>query len=131
MEIGRRHQIPEVRGELIPVRQGSRTTRGRPKRSFLSRREAIRKLLTPANIGGRMHFRVKRCVSMLAMALLFGFAGGPARAQDKQHVVSLSELNKDAARPAETRQSNEEAVRTLLSSDPGQKALKSVSLDYR
>ena len=78
-----------------------------------------------------MRFRVKLCVSMLAIAALFVSAGIPARAQDKQHVVSLSDLNQDAARPAQTRQSNEEAVRTLLSSDPGQKALKSVNLDYQ
>ena len=77
-----------------------------------------------------MHFRVKMCVSMLAIALLFGLAGAPARAQDKQHVVSLSDLNKDAARQAQTRLSNEEAVRSLLSSDQGQKALKSAKLDY-
>ena len=57
-------------------------------------------------------------------------AGLPARAQDKQHVVSLSDLGKDAARPAQTRQANEAAVRTLLSSDQGQKALKSAKLDY-
>jgi hypothetical protein len=78
-----------------------------------------------------MHFRVKMCVSMLAMALLFGLPGVPAGAQDKQHVVSLSDLNKDAARPAQTRQSNEEAVRTLFSSDQAQKALKSANLDYQ
>ena len=78
-----------------------------------------------------MRFRVKLCVSMLAIAAVFVWAGIPARAQDKQHVVSLSDLNKDAARPAQMRQSNEEAVRTLLSSDPGQKALKSVNLDYQ
>src|SRR5712671_4276536 len=78
-----------------------------------------------------MHFRFNTCVSILAIAGLLGLAGIPARAQDKQHVVSLSDLNKDAARPAQTRQSNEEAVRTLLSSDPGQKALKSVNLDYQ
>ena len=78
-----------------------------------------------------MHFRVKMCVSVLAIALLFGLAGIPAGAQDKQHVVSLSDLNKDAARPAQTRQSNEEAVRTLLSSDQAQKALKSSKLDYQ
>jgi hypothetical protein len=78
-----------------------------------------------------MHFRVKICVSMLAMALLFGLAGVPAGAQDQQHVVSLSDLNKDAARPAQTRQSNEEAVRTLFSSDQAQKALKSANLDYQ
>ncbi len=78
-----------------------------------------------------MHFRVKVSVSMLAIALSFGFAAIPAGAQDKQHVVSLSDLNKDAARPAQTRQSNEEAVRSLLSSDQAQKALKSANLDYQ
>jgi hypothetical protein len=78
-----------------------------------------------------MHFRVKVCVSMLAIAVLFASAGIPARAQDKEHVVSLSDLNKDAARPAQTRQSNEEAIRTLLSSDQGQKALKSANLDFQ
>ena len=78
-----------------------------------------------------MHFRVKMCVSMLAIAVLFLFAGVPAGAQDKQHVVSLSDLNKDASRPAQTRQSNEEAVRSLLSSDQAQKALKSANLDYQ
>jgi hypothetical protein len=78
-----------------------------------------------------MHLRLKLCVSMLAIALLFGLVTVPARAQDKQHVVSLSDLNKDAARPAQTRQSNEEAVRTLLSSDQAQKALKSANLDFQ
>ena len=47
-----------------------------------------------------MRFRVKMCVSVLAIALLFGLAAIPAGAQDKQHVVSLSDLNKDAARPS-------------------------------
>jgi hypothetical protein len=78
-----------------------------------------------------MRFSVKMCVLVLAIALLFGLPGVPAGAQDKQHVVSLGELNKDAARPAQTRQSNEEAVRTLLSSDQAQKALKSANLDYQ
>ena len=78
-----------------------------------------------------MHFRVKMCVSMLAIAFLFGLAGVPAGAQDKQHVVSLSDLNKDAAQPAQTRLSNEEAVRSLLSSEQAQKAMKSANLDYQ
>ncbi len=78
-----------------------------------------------------MHFRVRMCVSMLGFAALLGLAGTPAGAQDKQHVVCLSDLNKDAARPGQTRQSNEEAVRTLLSSDQAQKAMKSANLDYR
>jgi hypothetical protein len=78
-----------------------------------------------------MHFRVKVLVSMLAIAASLGLAGIPARAQDQQHVVSLSDLNKDAARPAQTRQSNEEAIRTLLSSDQAKKALKSANLEYQ
>lgn len=78
-----------------------------------------------------MHFRVKVCVPVLVIGLLIGLAAVPAGAQDKQHVVSLNDLNQDAARPAQTRQSNEEAVRALLSSDQGQKALKSANLDYQ
>jgi hypothetical protein len=75
-----------------------------------------------------MRFRVKMFALVMAIAVLLGLAAG---AQDKQHVVSLSELNKDAARPAQARQANEEAVRTLLSSDTAQKALKSTNLDYQ
>ena len=77
-----------------------------------------------------MHSRLKGSLFALGIAALFIAAEIPARAQDHQHVVSLGELNKDAARPAQTRQANEEAVRTLLSSDQGQKALKSAKLDY-
>lgn len=73
----------------------------------------------------------KTGVSLLVAALVFMTAAIPLRAQEKQHVVSLSDLNKDAARPAQTRQANEEAVRTLLSSDPGQRALKSAGVDYQ
>jgi hypothetical protein len=78
-----------------------------------------------------MHSRLKLCLFLLGIAALFVAAGTPALAQDQQHVVSLSDLSKDAARPAQTRQANEEAVRTLLSSDQGQKALKSAGLDYQ
>ena len=78
-----------------------------------------------------MHSRLKGSLFVLGIAALFVAAEIPARAQEQQHVVSLSELSKDAARPAQTRQANEEAVRTLLSSDQGQKALKSAKLDYQ
>lgn len=78
-----------------------------------------------------MRLCVKMCVSVLAIAVLVGLAGVPARAQTQQHVISLSELNKDAARQAHTRQSNEEAVRSLLSTDTAQKALKSSNLTYQ
>lgn len=78
-----------------------------------------------------MRFRVKVCLWMLAIVAFFALATIPARAQENQHVVSLSDLNKDAARPAQTRQSNEESVRTLLSSEQAQKAMKSANLDYQ
>src|SRR5258708_15585021 len=78
-----------------------------------------------------MHFRFNTCVSILAIAGLLGLAGIPVPAQDKQHDGSLSDLNKDAARPAQARQANEEALRTLLSSGTAQKALKSSNLDYQ
>jgi len=69
----------------------------------------------------------------LGIALALGLAAAPQRAvaQDKQHVVSLDELNKDAARPTQTRQANEAVVRELLSTDASQQALKSAKLDYQ
>jgi hypothetical protein len=65
----------------------------------------------------------------LALSLSCGGAA-PAPAQEKQHVVSLSELSKDSAGPAETRRSNEAAVRQLFSSEAAQRALKSAKIDY-
>jgi len=55
----------------------------------------------------------------------------PAQAQGKPHVVSLGELSNDSAQVAQTRHADEGAVRALLSSDQGQKALKSAHLDYQ
>ena len=69
---------------------------------------------------------------MLWVTLGMGF-GAPANAQTQekqQHVVTTDELSQQVARPAETRQANEEAVRHLLSSDAGQNALKSANVDY-
>jgi hypothetical protein len=72
---------------------------------------------------------ITRVLAMILVASLAG-AGARGQAQDNQHVVSLSELSKDSAGPAETRQANEAAVRQLLSSEPGQKALQSAKIDY-
>ncbi len=81
-----------------------------------------------------MNARVRWCASMLGVAVCVGAGVSPARtqAQEKQqHVVTLDELKKQAARPAETRQANADAIRHLLSSDAGQKALKSAEVDYQ
>ena len=68
----------------------------------------------------------------LAVTLVMAITGasGPIQAQDQQHVVPLSALGKDAAAPAERRQTNEAAVRQLFTSEAGQKALKSANIDY-
>ena len=68
--------------------------------------------------------------ALLALAAL---AGVPARmqAQDKQHVESLDDLNKDVAHRTETRRADEASVRELLSSEAGQTALKSAKVDYQ
>jgi hypothetical protein len=80
-----------------------------------------------------MRWRGRQCVWAGAIALGLVLAAAPNRAsgQDKPHVVSLDELNKDAARPAQSRQANEAAVRELLSSGAGQQALKSAKVDYQ
>jgi hypothetical protein len=57
----------------------------------------------------------------------------PARVQaqeNERHVVSQQELNAGAARPAEARQADEASVRQLLSSEPGQQALRSANVSY-
>lgn len=81
----------------------------------------------------KMKMREKFAVGILGIALAMGSAAAPTRvaAQDKQHVVSLDELNNDAARPAQTRQANEAVVRELLSTEAGQEALKSAKVDYQ
>jgi hypothetical protein len=69
----------------------------------------------------------------LAVATMLSLAGTSARvqAQENQHVVSLKELQKDTARPGDTRQANEAAVRDIFSSETAQKALKSAKVDYQ
>jgi hypothetical protein len=68
----------------------------------------------------------------LATVLLASLTGSVSRGQarDSQHVVSLNELGQEAAARVETRQANEAAVRHLLSSAAGQKALQSARIDY-
>jgi hypothetical protein len=78
-----------------------------------------------------MSFFLKRCALILGFAALACLTGGSVRAQETQHVVSSGELRHDAAQPAQTRHTNELAVRSLLSSDAGKKALQSSGVDYQ
>ncbi|HWW17982.1 MAG TPA: hypothetical protein VNY81_05105 [Candidatus Saccharimonadales bacterium] len=45
-------------------------------------------------------------------------------------MVSVQDLSRDSARPAETRQANEAALRQLFTSEQAQQALKSANIDY-
>jgi hypothetical protein len=79
--------------------------------------------------------RIKKALSLwiLGTASLAFAAGTAPRAfaqtQD-QHVVSLDELNKDAAQPAQSRQADESAIRNLLKTSEGEQALKQAKVDY-
>src|SRR2546430_2717343 len=81
--------------------------------------------------GGWMNVSGKWCRWAVAAILLPCFAVSPAgvQAQDK-HVVSVQDLSKDAARPSETRQANEAALRQLFSSAKVQQALQTANIDY-
>jgi nitrogen fixation/metabolism regulation signal transduction histidine kinase len=81
--------------------------------------------------GGWMNVCGKWCRWAAVAILLPCFAVSPAgvQAQDK-HVVSVQDLSRDAARPAETRQANEASLRQLFSSPQAQQALKSANIDY-
>jgi len=67
---------------------------------------------------------------MFALLLCWAKAAVAVQAQEKEHVVSLAELNQDAAKAGETRRANEATVRQLFSSPQAQKALNRVNLDY-
>jgi hypothetical protein len=76
--------------------------------------------------------QTKQITRFATMLLAAAVTAGPmwAQSQADQHVVSLGELNKAAAGPAETRRANEAEIRQLFATVDGQKALKSVNVDY-
>jgi hypothetical protein len=76
--------------------------------------------------------QTKKITRFATMLLAAAVTAGPmlAQSQADQHVVPLGELNKAAARPAETRRANEAEIRQLFATVDGQKALKSANVDY-
>ena len=76
--------------------------------------------------------QTKKITRFATMLLAAAVTAGPmwAQSQADQHVVSLGELNKAAAGPAETRRVNEAEIRQLFATVDGQKALKSANVDY-
>ena len=78
-----------------------------------------------------MKFQFKWCVWALTVGACSLLAAPALRAQDREHVVSTQDLQKDVQKAAQTRQGNEEAVRELFRSDAAQNALKSAHVDYQ
>jgi hypothetical protein len=74
---------------------------------------------------------VRTCARILVLGLVMPSFGYLAHAQGQDHVVTPGDLKKDAAVPAQTREANEGAVRGLLSSEAGQKALKTTGMQYQ
>jgi len=76
--------------------------------------------------------RTKKIKRIAAMLLAAAVSAGPMLGQSEtdKHVVSLGELNKDAAGPAEARRANEAEIRHLFATVDGQKALKTANVEY-
>ncbi len=78
-----------------------------------------------------MKFQFKWCLWALTLGACSLLAAPALRAQDREHVVSMQDLQKDVQKAAQTRQGNEAAVRELFRSDAAQNALKSAHVDYQ
>jgi hypothetical protein len=80
-----------------------------------------------------MFIRALRHSPAVALAAILCTAAIPSRiqAQDQPHVVTLDQLQKDAAQPAETRRADEQAVKHFLSSPEAQEGLKAANFDLK
>ncbi len=66
---------------------------------------------------------------LLGAALAIG-AAKPVCAQEKEHAVTVQELRKDVQKASDERRANEASIRELLSTEQGQKAVKSAGADF-
>ena len=69
----------------------------------------------------------------LGLLLLTGLTIGVSQSvlgQEKEHAVSTQDLRKDVQKASADRQANDAAIRELLSTEQGQKALKSAGADF-
>jgi len=77
-----------------------------------------------------MKFCTRMCLGLL---LLTGLTMGVSQSvlgQEKEHAVSAQDLRKDVQKASADRQANDAAIRALLSTEQGQKALKSTGADF-
>jgi len=77
-----------------------------------------------------MKFCTRMCLGLL---LLTGLTMGVSQSvfgQEKEHAVSTQALRADVQKASADRQANDAAIRALLSTEQGQKALKSTGADF-
>jgi len=77
-----------------------------------------------------MKFCTRMCLGLL---LLTGLTMGVSQSvlgQEKEHAVSAHDLRKDVQKVSADRQANDAAIRALLSTEQGQKVLKSTGADF-
>lgn len=77
-----------------------------------------------------MKFCTRMCLGLL---LLTGLTIGISQSvlgQEKEHAVSAQALRTDVQKASADRQANDAAIRALLSTEQGQKALKSTGADF-
>jgi biopolymer transport protein ExbB/TolQ len=78
-----------------------------------------------------MRFCTRLFVGVLVVSGLMAGAAKPALSQQKEHAVSTQDLRKDVQKASDERRANEAAIRELLSTEQGQKALKSTGADFQ
>jgi hypothetical protein len=77
-----------------------------------------------------MKFRTR---TFLGLLLVTGLTMGVSQSvlgQEKEHAVSPQDLRKDVQKSSADRQANDAAIRALLSTEQGQKTLKSTGADF-
>lgn len=77
----------------------------------------------------KLHTRMYVCLAVL-FVLAFGVSL-PAIAQQADHAVPAQELRKDVQKASDARHADEAAIRELLSTEQGKKALKSANVDFQ
>jgi len=77
-----------------------------------------------------MKFCTRLHVGLLLLSGLGVVAAGPVFAQEKEHAVTAQDLRKDVQKASDERRDNEAAIRQLLQTAEGQKAVKSAGADF-
>jgi hypothetical protein len=77
-----------------------------------------------------MKFCTRMCLGLLLLTGMTIGVSQSALGQEKEHAVSAQDLRKDVQKASADRQANDAAIRELLRTEQGQKALKSTGADF-